>query len=168
MNSQVLLPVWHGVDHSFIVNYSPPLAAAVAVSTEAGPDKVAAEILRAVRPQATSTPSTTTNRRRSRKLWMVPVGALLLLLITSGFLFRNRPVNLSITHKFGRIEPKLDVGESGEPTPHDRITRRRVTRASKIAAQSGQLGDGEGQRPVYGTIDVAIRNKMIKQLALGF
>jgi len=69
---------------------------------------------------------------------------------------------LSITHKFGRIEPKLDVGEPGEPTPHDRITRRRITSASKIAAKSGQLYDVEGQRPVYGAIYVAIRNKMIK------
>jgi hypothetical protein len=43
---------------------------------------------------------------------------------------------LSITHKFGRIEPKLDVGEPGEPTPHDRITRRRITSASKIYSRA--------------------------------
>ena len=83
-------------------------------------------------------------------------------------LIRKRSVWLSITHKFGRIEPKLDVGESGEPTTHDHITRRRITRASKVAAQSGQLGDVERQRPVYGATDAAIRDKMIKQLALGF
>jgi hypothetical protein len=74
----------------------------------------------------------------------------------------------SITHKFGRIEPKLDVGESGEPTPHDRITRRRISSAGEIAAKSGQLCDVEGQRLVYGAIYVVIRNKMIKQLALCF
>ena len=44
---------------------------------------------------------------------------------------------LSITHKFGRIESKLDVGESGEPTPHHRITWGSITSASKIAAKSG-------------------------------
>ena len=80
----------------------------------------------------------------------------------------NRPANLSITRKFGCIEPQLDVGESGEPTPHDRITRRRITSASEIAAKSGQLGDVEGQRLAYGAICGANRNKMIQQLALGF
>ena len=39
---------------------------------------------------------------------------------------------LSITHKSGRIEPKFDVGEPREPTPHDRFTRRRITSACKI------------------------------------
>jgi hypothetical protein len=48
---------------------------------------------------------------------------------------------LSITHKLGRIESKLDVGESREPTPHDGSARRGVTSASKVAAKSGQLGD---------------------------
>ena len=60
---------------------------------------------------------------------------------------RIRLVNLSITHKFGSIKPKLDVSESGEPTPHDLITWRRVTAAGKIAAQFGQFGDVERQRP---------------------
>ena len=79
-----------------------------------------------------------------------------------------RPANLSITHNFGRIEPKLDIGETGEPTPHDPITRWRVTAASKVAPKPGQFGDIERQRPLYGAIPMAIRNKMIKQLALGF
>ena len=72
-----------------------------------------------------------------------------------------RPVNLSITHKFGGIEAKLDVGKSGEPTPHDFIARRRIISAGKITTKSGQLGDVERQRPLYRAIDSAIRNKMI-------
>jgi hypothetical protein len=81
---------------------------------------------------------------------------------------RSRPVNLSITQKFGRVEPKLDVGKSGEATPHDPITRRRITGASEIAAKSGQLGDVKRQRPRNCAIDSAVRNKMIKQLVLRF
>lgn len=50
---------------------------------------------------------------------------------------RKRPANLSITHKFGCIEPKLDIGKSGEPAPHDLITRRRIISASKVTAKSG-------------------------------
>jgi hypothetical protein len=42
---------------------------------------------------------------------------------------------LSMTHKFGRIEPKFDVGEPGEPTPDDRFTRRRITSACKIGGR---------------------------------
>jgi len=42
---------------------------------------------------------------------------------------------LSITDKFGRIEPKVDVGEPGEPTPHDRFARRRITGAGKIGSR---------------------------------
>lgn len=53
----------------------------------------------------------------------------------------KRLVMLSITHNFGRIEPKLDIVETGEPTPHDPITRWRVPAASKVAAKPGQFGD---------------------------
>jgi hypothetical protein len=57
---------------------------------------------------------------------------------------RKRLVLLSITHKLGGIEPKLEVGESGGSTPHDPITRRRVIGASEVAAKSSQLCGVEG------------------------
>lgn len=53
---KVILPIWHGVDQSFIVRYSPPLADAVAVSTSAGLKKVADDILGAVRLSLPSVP----------------------------------------------------------------------------------------------------------------
>lgn len=45
---KVILPVWHGVNRDFILQYSPTLADAVAVSTDEGLEAVAAAILRAV------------------------------------------------------------------------------------------------------------------------
>lgn len=45
---KVILPIWHGVDRDFIMQYSPTLAAKVAVSTSQGLPFVANEILRAL------------------------------------------------------------------------------------------------------------------------
>jgi hypothetical protein len=45
---KVILPVWHGVDHDFIVARSPVLADRLGVSTDLGMEKVATEISRAI------------------------------------------------------------------------------------------------------------------------
>jgi hypothetical protein len=48
---KVLLPIWHGVDHSEVLTYSPSLANRKAISSEEGMDRVVAAIIRVVRPQ---------------------------------------------------------------------------------------------------------------------
>jgi hypothetical protein len=45
---KVILPVWHGVDHHFILERSPVLADRLGVSTDLGVEKVADEISRAL------------------------------------------------------------------------------------------------------------------------
>jgi TIR domain len=45
---KVILPVWHGVDHEFIVTRSPVLADRLGVSTDLGMEKVATEISKAI------------------------------------------------------------------------------------------------------------------------
>jgi len=47
---KVILPVWHGVDQSFIAGYSPLLASRLAVSTDKGLGAVANEVLEVVIP----------------------------------------------------------------------------------------------------------------------
>lgn len=42
--TKVILPVWHGVDHRDIAQYSPPLADRLGVRTSAGIDEVARQI----------------------------------------------------------------------------------------------------------------------------
>jgi TIR domain len=50
---KVILPVWHGVTHSDVVKYSPPLADRKAVSTIDGLEKVIAEIAAVLSPPLT-------------------------------------------------------------------------------------------------------------------
>ena len=49
MSNKVLLPVWHGVDHAFVQQYSPMLADKLAVSTEKGIKHVAEHIFAVLR-----------------------------------------------------------------------------------------------------------------------
>jgi hypothetical protein len=49
MGSKVILPVWHEVDHHFIVQHSPVLADRLGARTSAGLDKVADEICSALK-----------------------------------------------------------------------------------------------------------------------
>jgi hypothetical protein len=46
---QVVLPIWHEVDHKFVARYSPILADKFAVSTKDGLQRVASEIVQVVR-----------------------------------------------------------------------------------------------------------------------
>jgi len=48
---ELLLPVWHGVDHAQIVGHSPPLADVRAVSSSSSLESVVTELLRRVRPE---------------------------------------------------------------------------------------------------------------------
>ncbi len=47
----VILPIWHGVSHDDVMNYSPSLAGRRAVSSAQGIEKVASEILAVIHPQ---------------------------------------------------------------------------------------------------------------------
>lgn len=48
---KVILPIWHGVTHEQVINFSPPLADKIAIKTEdSTPQTVAFQILREVRP----------------------------------------------------------------------------------------------------------------------
>jgi len=47
----VILPVWHGVDREYILQFSPTLADAVAVPTSRGLPSVASEVARAIRAE---------------------------------------------------------------------------------------------------------------------
>lgn len=100
--NKVILPIWHGVDHSSIVKYSPPLADAVAANTKDGLNKVAEDIVTAVR----SAPLDTSNRRTprtaiptNRRWWIFGSGLLLLALIFFGILlFRpSKPARTGFT-----------------------------------------------------------------------
>jgi hypothetical protein len=42
------------------------------------------------------------------------------------------------------VGAELDVPETGQSAPHDDIPRRRIARASEVAAQSGDLGQVGG------------------------
>ena len=48
---KIILPLWHGVTHDHVMQYSPALAGRKAVSSERGIQKVVDEILEVVRPQ---------------------------------------------------------------------------------------------------------------------
>jgi hypothetical protein len=50
-NRELLLPIWHGVDHAEIIKHSPPLADAYAINSARGLDSVVAELLKRVRPE---------------------------------------------------------------------------------------------------------------------
>lgn len=55
---------------------------------------------------------------------------------------RKRPVWLSITHKSSsQLEPKLNIGQSGESTPHDGIAGWRIVPSCEITAQPRDLGE---------------------------
>ena len=48
---KIILPVWHGVEHSQVLAFSPPLADKIAIRTSAAsPTNIAIQILRQVRP----------------------------------------------------------------------------------------------------------------------
>lgn len=83
---KVILPVWHGVDQSFIVKYSPPLADAVAVSTSDGLEKVAVDILKVVRAPLSNPASQKPRIASSRKkrMWWIVFAATALPLIAAG------------------------------------------------------------------------------------
>lgn len=92
---KVILPIWHGVDHSFIVRYSPPLADVVAANTKDGLEKVAADIVLAVRSVLPGAPAGGTPRTAffaNRKWLFFGVVLLLFTLVLSGILlFRHPP-----------------------------------------------------------------------------
>ncbi len=49
-----------------------------------------------------------------------------------------RSVILSITHKFStRFDSEVNIGESRQPTPQDRIAGRAIVFAMEVAAKSG-------------------------------
>ncbi len=50
-DDKVILPIWHGVTHDDVMQYSPSLAGRKAVSSSEGTDKVIDEILAVIRPQ---------------------------------------------------------------------------------------------------------------------
>jgi hypothetical protein len=47
-SGKVILPIWHQVDREYVLGFSPILADKLAVTTDAGLDKVVDEILKAV------------------------------------------------------------------------------------------------------------------------
>lgn len=107
---KVILPIWHGVDQSFIVRYSPPLADAVAVSTSDGLKKVAADILQAV---SLSLPGAPTGARLVKPLrlkgtlWMLVIGVMLLgltIAVLRNYVFRSapRPPSRTINEDFNK------------------------------------------------------------------
>jgi hypothetical protein len=48
---ELVLPIWHGVDHSEIIKHSPPLADAYAVNSASGMHSVITELLKSLRPE---------------------------------------------------------------------------------------------------------------------
>lgn len=50
-NDKIILPLWHGVTHDHVMQYSPALAGRKAVSSERGIREVVNEILEAIRPE---------------------------------------------------------------------------------------------------------------------
>jgi hypothetical protein len=48
---ELVLPIWHGVDHAEIVKYSPPLADVRAINSSSGLETIVAELLRRLRPE---------------------------------------------------------------------------------------------------------------------
>src|ERR1700688_1605613 len=45
-NRELVLPIWHGVDHAEIIKHSPPLADVRAIRSASGMDSVVAELLK--------------------------------------------------------------------------------------------------------------------------
>lgn len=82
---KVILPVWHNIDRSYVLHYSPTLADALAVSTDQGLEHVADEIIRAVRSQSGVAIGEAPRHRRSKRRWITAVGSLCaIMLITVG------------------------------------------------------------------------------------
>lgn len=48
---KVILPVWHGIDHSFVMSYSASLAGRLAANTSVGLTEVADQLSRVIKPQ---------------------------------------------------------------------------------------------------------------------
>ena len=48
---ELVLPIWHGVNHAEIIQHSPPLADAYAINSASGMDSVIAELLKRLRPE---------------------------------------------------------------------------------------------------------------------
>lgn len=77
-SQKVILPVWHDIDRSYVLRYSPTLADAVAVSTDQGLQHVADEIIRAVRAQPrASGRDLATHREQRHRLWPAMLGVFL-------------------------------------------------------------------------------------------
>lgn len=72
---KVILPVWHEIDRSYVLRYSPTLADALAVDTNRGLEHVAQEIIRAVSAHGTDSGNKSTGRitagGRKRKRWLI-------------------------------------------------------------------------------------------------
>lgn len=62
-----ILPVWHNVNRKDVVSFSPPLADKLAVSTSKGLDHVVREILRVLKPDAVTTPTTVADKTKPPK-----------------------------------------------------------------------------------------------------
>ena len=74
---------------------------------------------------------------------------------------RKPPIDLSITHKFGHLKAKHDVGESRHATPHDNVARWWITGASEVAAETCDFDDVRGKGLFCGTSLGSIWNEMI-------
>jgi len=61
-NDKLILPIWHGVTHQEVMEYSPPLAGRKAISSSEGIPKVVDAIVSVVRPQGS--PLVTPSKKR--------------------------------------------------------------------------------------------------------
>jgi len=62
----------------------------------------------------------------------------------------NGVYRLSITHKSSsQLESKLNIGQSGESTPHDGIAGWRIVPSCEIAAQARDLGEVSRELRVF-------------------
>lgn len=68
---KVVLPVWHGVDKDYVLQFSPPLADALAVSTAEGLDAVKSAVMRAIEEH--DVPSHVAGQRKRRWRHWVPM-----------------------------------------------------------------------------------------------
>jgi len=78
---------------------------------------------------------------------------------------RKPPPSLSITHimcprDFGS---KLDIGETGEAAPYDRISGRWIIHPGEVPAEPGEFGDVEYQRARYGLPVSGGSDQMVQQ-----
>jgi hypothetical protein len=107
---KVLLPVWHGIGHDDIASYSPLLADRLACDTKSGINKVADDIFRAVRRDATPRPLATANRTPPirRRYWPIAAASALLLTAVSGYaVFRSRHDAIAAEKDAAELSPRF-------------------------------------------------------------